>query len=98
MTSALDMSLDDIIKSNKRSSSRGRGGGGRGSGLGPARHTFKRSVNRTAPYSKVTIFFKKQKKKRKEKKISALLRVWNYFDSWIGCVFVDLIEKEFFLL
>ncbi|KAH9735805.1 RRM domain-containing protein [Citrus sinensis] len=52
MTSALDMSLDDIIKSNKRSSSRGRGGGGRGSGLGPARHTFKRGVNRTAPYSK----------------------------------------------
>lgn len=46
------MSLDDIIKSNKRSSSRGRGGGGRGSGLGPARSTFKRGVNRTAPYSK----------------------------------------------
>ena len=68
MTSALDMSLDDIIKSNKRSSSRGRGGGGRGSGLGPARHTFKRGVNKTAPYSKVTIFFKKQKKKEKKRK------------------------------
>lgn len=54
MTSALDMSLDDIIKSNKRSSSRGRG---RGSGLGPARRTFKRGVNRTVPYSEVTISF-----------------------------------------
>lgn len=46
------MSLDDIIKSNKRSSSRGSGRGGRGSGLGPARRTFKRGVNRTVPYSK----------------------------------------------
>ncbi|KAJ4704717.1 THO complex subunit 4A-like [Melia azedarach] len=50
MTSALDMSLDDIIKSNKKSSSRGRGG--RGSGLGPARRSFKHGANQTAPYSK----------------------------------------------
>lgn len=54
MTSALDMSLDDIIKSNKKSTgpnSRGRSGRG-GSGVGPARRFFKRATNRTAPYSK----------------------------------------------
>lgn len=53
MTSALDMSLDDIIKSNKKSGGpNSRGRGGRGSGLGPARRFFKRGTNRTTPYSK----------------------------------------------
>ncbi|KAI9154270.1 hypothetical protein LWI28_023616 [Acer negundo] len=56
MTSALDMSLDDLIKSNKKSTgqnSRVRGGGrGGDSILGPARPFFKRATNRTAPYSK----------------------------------------------
>ncbi|KAM7266015.1 hypothetical protein ACFE04_003698 [Oxalis oulophora] len=67
MSSALDMSLDDIIKSNKTSStSRGkagaatggggrgrpRGGGGGGSGPGPSRRFNNRASNRTAPYSK----------------------------------------------
>ncbi|XP_058099115.1 THO complex subunit 4A-like [Magnolia sinica] len=53
MSSALDMSLDDLIKNNKRSggnssNSRGRG---RGSGPGPARRTPNRSANRSTPYS-----------------------------------------------
>uniref|UniRef100_A0A7N0ZTP9 RRM domain-containing protein n=1 Tax=Kalanchoe fedtschenkoi TaxID=63787 RepID=A0A7N0ZTP9_KALFE len=59
MSSALDMSLDDLIKNNKKSRSgpgagagRGRGRGGRGgvTGLGPARRIQKRGVNRPAPY------------------------------------------------
>ncbi|KAM7277661.1 hypothetical protein ACFE04_004795 [Oxalis oulophora] len=63
MSKGLDMSLDDIIKSNKTSgsgpnSSRGRGGGGggpRGGGggsfnSGPARRFPNRAVNRAAPY------------------------------------------------
>ncbi|KAJ8750610.1 hypothetical protein K2173_015784 [Erythroxylum novogranatense] len=48
MTSALDMSLDDIIKSNKKPASRGRG---RGSGPGPSRRFANRAANRAAPYS-----------------------------------------------
>ncbi|KAJ0028150.1 hypothetical protein Pint_35462 [Pistacia integerrima] len=53
MTSALDMSLDDIIKSNKKSGGpNSRDRGGRGSGLGPARRSFKRGANRTTPYPK----------------------------------------------
>ncbi|XP_072985138.1 THO complex subunit 4A-like [Typha latifolia] len=57
MTSALDMSLDDIIKTNKKSSSSGNGAGdrragGRPSGAGgPARRSFKRSAKRAGPYS-----------------------------------------------
>ncbi|KAL9687942.1 hypothetical protein QQ045_032353 [Rhodiola kirilowii] len=55
MSSALDMSLDDIIKSNKKSGSgnsrgRGRGGGG-GAGSGPARRVPNRGVNRASPYA-----------------------------------------------
>ncbi|RWV78214.1 hypothetical protein GW17_00060848 [Ensete ventricosum] len=50
MSSALDMSLEDIIKNNKKSAvgSRGRG---RGSGTGPARRVPNRSAIRSAPYS-----------------------------------------------
>ncbi|GAV62702.1 RRM_1 domain-containing protein/FoP_duplication domain-containing protein [Cephalotus follicularis] len=54
MTSALDMSLDDIIKSNKKSSgpsSRGRGGPRSNTGPGPSRRFPHRAANRSAPYS-----------------------------------------------
>ncbi|GER25662.1 RNA-binding (RRM/RBD/RNP motifs) family protein [Striga asiatica] len=47
---ALDMSLDDLIKSNKKSAARGRGRGGGGGGPGPARRQPNRS-NRAAPYA-----------------------------------------------
>ncbi|XP_042393088.1 THO complex subunit 4A-like [Zingiber officinale] len=50
MSSALDMSLDDIIKNNKKSNVGGRGRG-RGSGAGPSRRFPIRSANRSAPYS-----------------------------------------------
>ncbi|KAK1311747.1 hypothetical protein QJS10_CPA07g00240 [Acorus calamus] len=52
MSSSLDVSLDDLIKNNKKSAS---GGGfrgrGRGSGPGPARSFPNRSGNRSNPYS-----------------------------------------------
>ncbi|OVA18314.1 RNA recognition motif domain [Macleaya cordata] len=54
MSSALDMSLDDLIKNNKKSGGGGGGGGrgrGRGSGPGPARRFPNRGANRTTPYS-----------------------------------------------
>ncbi|PIN11441.1 RRM motif-containing protein [Handroanthus impetiginosus] len=47
---ALDMTLDDLIKSNKKSAPRGRGRGGSG-GPGPARRQPNRLVNRAAPYA-----------------------------------------------
>ncbi|XP_077212740.1 THO complex subunit 4A-like [Tasmannia lanceolata] len=51
MSSSLDMSLDDLIKNNKKP-----GGGnfrarGRGSGPGPNRRFSNRGANRTTPYS-----------------------------------------------
>jgi THO complex subunit 4 len=54
MSAALDMTLDDIIKNNKKSGSgnpRGRSRPGPGSGPGPARRLPNRAVNRAAPYS-----------------------------------------------
>ncbi|XP_011089799.1 THO complex subunit 4A [Sesamum indicum] len=45
---ALDMTLDDLIKSNKKPAARGRG---RGAGPGPARRQPNRSANRAAPYA-----------------------------------------------
>ncbi|PIA24826.1 hypothetical protein AQUCO_21900001v1 [Aquilegia coerulea] len=62
MSSALDMSLEDLIKNNKKSgggggggSRGGRGGGGGGgrgsSGPGPNRRFNNRGANRTTPYS-----------------------------------------------
>lgn len=53
MSAALDMTLDDIIKNNKKSgsgNSRGRGRGS-GSGPGPARRFPNRAANRAAPYT-----------------------------------------------
>ncbi|KAI8029522.1 THO complex subunit 4A [Camellia lanceoleosa] len=58
MSQALDMSLDDIIRNNKKSGGsngnfrgRGRGRGrGFGSGLGPARRFPNRAPTRTTPY------------------------------------------------
>ena len=51
---ALDMSLDDLIKNNKKSGG-GDGGGrgrgrGRGAGPGPARRFNNRGANRATPY------------------------------------------------
>ncbi|ESR38016.1 hypothetical protein WN944_028020 [Citrus x changshan-huyou] len=51
MSSALDMSLDDIIKNNKKSGSGNFRGRGRGSGPGPARRIPNRGANRVAPYT-----------------------------------------------
>ncbi|XP_008658242.1 THO complex subunit 4A isoform X1 [Zea mays] len=59
MAETLDMTLDDIIKNNKKSNPSSRGarrsrgvsapGGGTG-GVGPTRRPFKRAGNRQAPY------------------------------------------------
>ncbi|EPS62990.1 hypothetical protein M569_11800 [Genlisea aurea] len=46
---ALDMTLDDLIKTNKKSAPRGRGT--RGGAAGPARRQFNRAPNRPAPYA-----------------------------------------------
>lgn len=59
MSTALDMALDDIIKTSKKSG----GGGGRGRnrassfspGPGPARRFPNRAANRTAPYAAVKV-------------------------------------------
>ncbi|MQL74286.1 hypothetical protein Taro_006649 [Colocasia esculenta] len=50
MSSALDRSLEDLIKSNKKPGG-GNARGSRGSGPGPARRAPNRSANRAAPYS-----------------------------------------------
>ncbi|XP_027087499.1 THO complex subunit 4A [Coffea eugenioides] len=48
---ALDMTLDDLIKQNKKPSGGGGGRGrGRGSGPGPSRRFNNRAANRTTPY------------------------------------------------
>ncbi|KAF7805485.1 THO complex subunit 4A [Senna tora] len=51
MSAALDMTLDDIIKNNKKSGSGNSRGRGRGSGPGPARRFPNRAANRAAPYT-----------------------------------------------
>ncbi|KAJ7947684.1 THO complex subunit 4A [Quillaja saponaria] len=51
MSAALDMTLDDIIKNNKKSGSGNSRGRGRSSGPGPARRFSNRAANRAAPYS-----------------------------------------------
>ncbi|XP_042419078.1 THO complex subunit 4B-like [Zingiber officinale] len=49
MSGALDMSLDDIIKSSKKTAGGGRGRGREGGG--PSRRAPNRTANRSAPYS-----------------------------------------------
>ena len=51
MSSALEMSLDDLIKRNRKSRSGKSRGRGRGSGPGPARRFPNRGANRSAPYA-----------------------------------------------
>ncbi|XP_015935654.1 THO complex subunit 4A [Arachis duranensis] len=53
MSAALDMTLDDIIKNNKKSGSAGSRGRGRqsGSGPGPTRRFPNRAANRLTPYA-----------------------------------------------
>ncbi|CAJ1955764.1 unnamed protein product [Sphenostylis stenocarpa] len=51
MSAALDMTLDDIIKNNKKSASTNTRGRGRASGPGPARRLPNRAANRPAPYA-----------------------------------------------
>ncbi|XP_065865841.1 THO complex subunit 4A [Euphorbia lathyris] len=51
MSSALDMSLDDIIKNNKKSGSGNSRGRGRATGSGPTRRFTNRGANRAAPYT-----------------------------------------------
>lgn len=57
MSSALDMSLDDIIKNNKKSGSGNFRGRGRQSGPGPARRFPNRGANRTAPYTAAKVIY-----------------------------------------
>ncbi|XVE59225.1 hypothetical protein DITRI_Ditri05aG0028600 [Diplodiscus trichospermus] len=51
MSSALEMSLDDLIKRNRKSGSGNTRGRGRGSGPGPTRRFGNRGANRSAPYT-----------------------------------------------
>lgn len=51
MSTALEMSLDDLIKRNRKSRSGKTRGRGRGSGPGPARRFTNRGANRSAPYA-----------------------------------------------
>lgn len=48
---ALDMTLDDLIKQNKKPGGGGSRGRGRGSGAGPSRRFPNRAANRAAPYA-----------------------------------------------
>lgn len=48
---ALDMTLDDLIKQNKKPGGGGARGRGRGSGAGPSRRFPNRAANRPAPYA-----------------------------------------------
>ncbi|KAL5130219.1 THO complex subunit 4A [Glycine soja] len=51
MSAAMDMSLDDIIKNNKKSGSGSSRGRTRPSGSGPTRRLPNRAANRAAPYA-----------------------------------------------
>lgn len=55
MSGALDVSLDDLIKRNKKSGSGNSRGRGRGSGPGPARRLPNRGANRAAPYAAAAV-------------------------------------------
>ncbi|KAL3530718.1 hypothetical protein ACH5RR_010040 [Cinchona calisaya] len=48
---ALDMTLDDLIKQNKKPGGGGGRGRGRGSGAGPSRRFNNRAANRATPYA-----------------------------------------------
>ncbi|MBA0852601.1 hypothetical protein Goshw_007403 [Gossypium schwendimanii] len=51
MSSALEMSLDDLIKRSRKTGSGNSRGRGRGSGPGPARRFPNRRANRSTPYT-----------------------------------------------
>ncbi|KAF2321894.1 hypothetical protein GH714_004243 [Hevea brasiliensis] len=70
MSSALDMSLDDIIKSNKKSGSGNARGRGRASGPGPARRLANRGANRAAPIPPL------RRLKRRGSTTCLRIRVW----------------------
>lgn len=55
------MSLDDIIKNNKKSGSGNSRGRGRGSGPGPARRFPNRGANRSAPYTTSKVILRTSK-------------------------------------
>jgi len=57
MSAAMDMSLDDIIKNNKKSGSGSSRGRTRPSGSGPTRRLPNRAANRAAPYAPAKVPF-----------------------------------------
>lgn len=57
MSAALDMTLDDIIKNNKKPGSGNSRGRSRPGGPGPARRLPNRAANRVTPYDAAKVTF-----------------------------------------
>lgn len=74
MAAPLDMSLDDIIKNNKKSRSGNSRGRGRGSGPGPVRRFPNRAASRT-PYSAPKVCFR-------------VLSRFSSFEFWMEVLFL----------